>query len=370
MTYGMPRQPYVPSPGSAGELIAQQQLVARVRYKLGQISPRTVERWNMQHGRHLAGFGDSNATSPPWDPDFKTDFLQELEHEDDVFGSGIFDTYGRGPTINHEMGVFGDHPSLPGFIDREVPFAVSKDIYDITSGADVVSVPAGGMTYQEHGGLPVPYTWQGRKPLPPGRALPPPTPTDQPYVSLLPQSPIPTAVPPTGTFQPLPPPSATPYTPVPSPLFTPSDLMPQAQPFYPLPMSMTPTAVPMVQVNPYPQSSRQPVAQRVPGTPFSRVPMAIGHRPVPRTSTVMTGIVSTSLSTPPYAQVPSSTTSKPVPSRSIVMTSSPTRSIAAARALRGLGATDEPPGWGTYLFAGLLVGGAAALFFGATKIKV
>jgi hypothetical protein len=91
-------------------------------------------------------------------------FLRELEGEDDVYGSGIFDQSGRGPTVHATLGVFEDHPSLPGYVGREVQFAVSKEVADITSGADVVVVPGGGMSYQERGGKIVQYDRFGPTP--------------------------------------------------------------------------------------------------------------------------------------------------------------------------------------------------------------
>lgn len=88
------------------------------------------------------------------DPRYQSDELNELESQDDTFGSGIFDPGGRAATANTNMGVFASHYSLPGYAAREVPFTVSRDVTDITDNAEVVVVPGGGMVYvEEHGKL-------------------------------------------------------------------------------------------------------------------------------------------------------------------------------------------------------------------------
>jgi len=87
-----------------------------------------------------------------YDPMYRDTVLQQLEQEEDSFGSGIFDQTGRDATSNADLGVFASNYSLPGYIAREVPFTVSREIQDITDDAAVVTVPGGGLTYIERGG--------------------------------------------------------------------------------------------------------------------------------------------------------------------------------------------------------------------------
>jgi hypothetical protein len=369
LNYGAERQVYVPTPGFPGE--PTRSCVNLIRYKLGQISPRAQEQWNMAHGRHMAGLG-GNETQPPWDPEFRSDAMEQLEAEDDVHGSGIFDSYGRTPTVNHDLGVFADHPSLPGFIDREVQYAVSKDIYDITSGADVVTVAGGGMSYQERGGLPVPFDWQGRKPMPPARALPPPTNLAQPYVSLLPHAASAVRAPGKPVFRPLPAgarrsPGASPALRLPR--------GPAQSPFRPVPLSTTGREVPLRALPTVaPRGVSAAVAARglqVPAlAPFARLPMSVIPHVVASRATSQVAMPSVRLGSPmQFPMVPMSVTPQVVSRGSIVMKGVPGAVVPSA--MRGFGTEDSAaPGWGTYLFAGLLVGGAAAMFFGATKIKV
>lgn len=419
LSRGGGRQVYVPTPPFPGE--PTRYCVNLIRYKLGQVSPRTQERWNMAHGRHLAGLG-GNETEQPWDPEFRSEAMEQLEAEDDVHGSGIFDSYGRAPTVNHELGVFADHPSLPGFIDREVQYAVSKDIYDITSGADVVTVAGGGMSYQERGGLPVPFDWQGRKPLPPPRALPPPTSRTQGYVSLLPQAPSPVGPARQPVFRPLPGgarrgpvkaspvlrlptgPARAPFVPV--PMATGREIPMRALPTVALPSAtgarglQVPMLAPFsrlpMSVVPQPIMSRGTAQVAMPsvmlGVSSPRLlPMSVSPQVVGRTSTVMTGVPGQAVAAAtPTTLLPSAASAMiaaavaaakpavirtPAPSFTVSAYGPPAQPSAVATkplvSARGLGADDSAaPGWGTYLFAGLLVGSAAAMFFGATKIRV
>lgn len=127
---------------------------------IGQAAPLVRERMRAAHGRYLSGVegfsGDSVDGAVGTDPAYESEALDELESQDDVFGSGIFDQAGRGPTANSSTGVFASHYALPGFVAREVPFTVSKDITDVTDNADVVMVPGGGMTFAEVRGQMVP----------------------------------------------------------------------------------------------------------------------------------------------------------------------------------------------------------------------
>lgn len=156
---------------------------------VGQAAPLVRERMRSYHGRYMSGVegfsGDSVDGAVGTDPAYENEALDELEGQDDVFGSGIFDQAGRGPTANSSMGVFASHYALPGFVAREVPFTVSKDITDITDNADVVMVPGGGMTFAEVRGQMVPPSRRlGEPRRGNGLRVSGPTPRAQVYKSL------------------------------------------------------------------------------------------------------------------------------------------------------------------------------------------
>lgn len=282
-------QPYVPVDYAAGQLPTRDPITKNL-YRIGQTGPGTVRRWNMQHGRYLAGFG-SNETQPAYAAK-QDEYAQKLENEDDVKGSGIFDSYGRKATVHMDLGVFADHPSLPGYVDREVQFSVSKDVVDITSGADVVVVPAGGMTYQERGGVPVDF--DGRTPgndLKFSRV----TSSRDLYASTAPSAAVQTVVQKPGLMVPVP-----------------------------------------------PSVAMRPVGSR----DISRVG-------APQRGVKLNNVQRFTYSTPAVAPAHAQHATGPM--------------LAPQKALRGFGETPQPIGWGTYAFAGLLVGTAAAMVYGLVK---
>jgi len=112
---------------------------------LGQINPADRERLMMQHGRSLAGLGHTEGWAG--DSDYDNRSAETLEKQDDVVGSGVFDMPGHANTVHANLGVFADHPNLPGYLARELPFVPSKEIESIPSGAEVISIPGGGMTW-------------------------------------------------------------------------------------------------------------------------------------------------------------------------------------------------------------------------------
>jgi hypothetical protein len=119
----------------------------------GQISRTTGGRMRQEHGRYLGGLGGDAADGQTgYDPAYQEQSTYELEQQDDTFGSGIFDPGGRAGTNNPDMGVFASHYSWPGYLAREVPFTVSRDVSDITDDAEVVYVPGGGMAFVEEAG--------------------------------------------------------------------------------------------------------------------------------------------------------------------------------------------------------------------------
>lgn len=328
--YAPTRQAYVPPDGEP-PLTPTRDPITRHLYKIGQVGPNTEQEWMMHHGRYLAGLGGLNETQPPWDREFKETHTRELEEEDDVHGSGIFDTYGRQATVHTNMGVFADHPSVPGFIDREVQYAVNRNIADLPSGADVVTVAGGGMTYIERNRFPVPFDRTGPTPCPPELQPPPPTALDEVYASM-------------------------------SPIRRPSVPMlpggPRTRGGGP---AMGPPSAPGSQ----PMSGLGACPQRV-FTKFPPVPYATPQTPVPRAPLFMPAIVPNPVGTPYNPpRVPYNVPIKPFMLEDISMTAIRKKGVPAP--LMGLGAEEEKPGWPTYLFAGLLVGGSAALFFGARK---
>lgn len=147
------RQPYT------GEL-TNKDPISSVLARTGQANPLVRSAYMHEHGRFYSGFGTDVSLNDPFPGNANTgdveyadnDAMDQLEAEDDVAGSGIFDAPGRRSTIHSTLGVFADHPSLPGYAAREQLFAVSKDVVDPIHGADVVYLPAGGMTYVERGG--------------------------------------------------------------------------------------------------------------------------------------------------------------------------------------------------------------------------
>ena len=112
---------------------------------MGEINPRFRRQLNMEYGRQLAGFGATEGDAG--DSDYEAKTLSELEKQDDVVGSGVFDLPGHGATVHQTLGVFQDHPNLPGYIDREIPFRPSTEVVSEPSGAQVIVIPGGGMSY-------------------------------------------------------------------------------------------------------------------------------------------------------------------------------------------------------------------------------
>lgn len=402
MTYARMAQqnemPYVPVEGSQGE--PTQDYISRQLYKIGQVGPSAEADWMKAHGRYLSGIGGlgcgpcagkpmsglggENETQAPWDPEFRDGFMRELEREDDVYGSGIFDTYGRPGTVHPDMGLFADNPSVPGYIDREILYKVSPEISDITNGARVVVVAPGGMTYQEKNGRSVDF--EGDSPCPPMLRPELAPGIEDVYASMSPTPPIvaaPLLPPGVGPkFVPLPGPAASPYTPpVPkSPSGTPSS-------FTPIPFDRTSREVPFVNrwtpagLSPS-KTARMPAA--VPGIPFQQVPMNRASTRIGSRSIVNTGVAPAPFHGRSGPQVPMSTSATPVPTRDISRTGdrallvpAPQRrrvSTRPAAALRGFGVADAAPadtgiGVGTFLFAGAVLGVGAAMVYGAVKMK-
>lgn len=316
------RQPYVPT-----GLIPTKDPITSQLYKIGQVGPRTENRWMMQHGRFLSGFG-SNDTQPAFaaKPD---GYVESLEKDDDVYGSGVFDSYGRKPTVNPTLGVFADHPSIPGYIDREVQYAVSKDVVDITSGADVVVVPGGGLTYQERGGLPVPFDRTGEGPTRPSQYLEAGKKIDDVFIGLTDES----------------------YRP-PQHM---QNVMEELEISDTIGLSGSDSSFTPHLVH---AGQQAPVGQH---PSVALVPSNVSYSPVRSVDTSRVSDLLTSIPAHRPGQA------MRLPQRSIpAMTSSYTPRVAPMRALAGE-ETEEKYGVGTYLVAGLLVGAAAGMVYHATK---
>jgi hypothetical protein len=74
--------------------------------------------------------------------------LDILQQADDVVGNGIFDPHGSHGNIHPDQGVFADHQSLPGYVDREQFYAPSE-VQDATTDAQVMYVPGGAVGIDE-----------------------------------------------------------------------------------------------------------------------------------------------------------------------------------------------------------------------------
>lgn len=361
-----PNQAYAPADYSPGEpRLGYDDPVRKDLYRLGQVGPKTEDRWFMQHGRYLAGLG-ATETQPSWDARYQDVNLRELEDEDDVFGSGIFDTYGSEPTVHINMGVFADHPSLPGYIDREVQYEVNRNISDITSGADVVAVPGGGMTFMERQRFPVPFDRSGPTPCPPELRPPPPTPVQQVFATLTPQT-FPMD---RGGGPKLLPPAVPGRDREPAPV-TAGELLP------PTAATLRESKIPIGPMGAIPLSSRRGqwpgqvstvgmqniVNTGVMPSPLTRpfIPaelmasherLRVGQQPIGNM-----GVARQVLYAPPFrgfGQTP--TTPPPTTTPPLPPTPPPTSDTSV----------PKPLGWGTFVFAGLLVGVSAALLMGAT----
>lgn len=111
----------------------------------GEINPNSHRSLTMQYGRNLAGLGHTEGWNG--DSDYDDRDAEKLEKDDDVVGSGVFDMPGHKNTVHETLGVFADHPNLPGYLAREIPFMPSKEVESVPSGAEVIVVPGGGMTW-------------------------------------------------------------------------------------------------------------------------------------------------------------------------------------------------------------------------------
>lgn len=389
----LPYQPYVPAPGYVGE--PTRDPITTNLWRVGQVSHHAVQRWKQAHGRYLAGmegFGSMNGLGAmtnmeePFDPKFNSDGVSDLEKMDDVSGSGIFDAAGQGANLHREYGVFEDHASVPGYVQRENLFRVSKEVKAVND-ADVVIVPSGGMTFREQNGVPINYDardlpspcWPdafskvacrgGPSPLhpfvPPMEATAPATQVLAPpeIIVVEPPAPVRPMFPRTPGMGVRPGVRGEPRRPT-MPLRAAKTESPsRGTPMLAAPSSTTPTPV---RVSTEGRAGRPaPVHLRLLG------------QEQPRRAVLGVAQKNPELRAPAYqAGPPEAPKDRGVPfqaqSRGLLRMNTqdvgvPLRPVRASRAL---GAEDDAPGVGTYIFFGALIGGAIAMLKGASSIKV
>jgi hypothetical protein len=107
-------------------------------------SSPSYSRYAGTRGRALAGVNTMNA-EPIKDYANELDLLQVA---DDVTGNGMFDPPGTQGNVHPDYGIFADHQSLPGYIDREMFYSASE-VRDATTGQPVMYVPGGAVAIDE-----------------------------------------------------------------------------------------------------------------------------------------------------------------------------------------------------------------------------
>jgi len=102
------------------------------------------------HGRNLAGMDSSNFDRKNAEGiETYPNELNALSVSDDIVGNGVFDPNDTHGNIHPEDGIFQDHQSLPGYIDRD-KFYAKSEVRDLTQpNAYTVYVPGGAVSFQE-----------------------------------------------------------------------------------------------------------------------------------------------------------------------------------------------------------------------------
>ena len=153
----------------------------------GQLNPAFANQYAAQNGRYLSGLGAAPQMNEQVIERDEHAEIYDLEAQDDVLGSGVFDPFRRPGTANTNTGVFTSHYSLPGYDARAIPFTVDSDVTDLTDDASIVHVPGGGMAYVEAKGKLVGPACPAPGPPPHPQLRPaPPGGRDQTYVNLTP----------------------------------------------------------------------------------------------------------------------------------------------------------------------------------------
>lgn len=96
------------------------------------------------HGRNLAGVDDMNSEGIDTYPNE----LNSLAAADDTAGNGVFDPNDSHGNVHPNEGVFADHLSLPGYIDRD-QFYRPSEVNDIPGGGKTMYVPGGAVSFQQ-----------------------------------------------------------------------------------------------------------------------------------------------------------------------------------------------------------------------------
>jgi len=164
----------------------------------GELTGPDRARAAAEHGRYLSGVSNMpTQLAPSGNTPPSENLVEHAEHaeifdmeaQDDVLGSGIFDPSDRGGTANRNAGVFASKNSLPGYLAREVPFTASTEVTDLADGAAVVTVPAGGMAYVERDGHIADMNYPGPIPQPPLMLPAAQTTRNEPYAMTGPATP-------------------------------------------------------------------------------------------------------------------------------------------------------------------------------------
>lgn len=70
--------------------------------------------------------------------------LAILAEADDVVGNGVFDPHGSHGNVHPDQGIFQDHQSIPGYMERD-KFYTPSEVVDVTTGKPVMYVPGGAV---------------------------------------------------------------------------------------------------------------------------------------------------------------------------------------------------------------------------------
>jgi hypothetical protein len=355
----------------------------------GQLNPVLANHYAAEHGRYLSGLGAAPRMKEQVIERDEHAEIYDLEQQDDVLGSGVFDPYHRPGTANTNTGVFTSHYSLPGYDARAVPFTVDSDVTDLTDDASIVHVPGGGMAYVEAKGRLVGPACPAMPPPPPGLTPARPTGRDQTYVDLTPCPPKGWDVesllqqaehqPSNRRLPSFPEPAGLPQFPHPGYMPPPANIPPAGPgaPGVSLPVptliqgnpNVAATTLPELGPAPYVSASAsssrgRPVRPPLSGLgspAFPHVPGARCNYPFPPGHPARQPLWSVEQlpTRPRYRSVPGSPAHRRVSPRSMV------NPMGARLAM---GAADSgPPTWPMYLGAGIVAGVALRLFAGTIK---
>jgi hypothetical protein len=116
-----------------------------VSLRPGGMNPR-FNVFASAHGRQLAGLGGIDNMNAEGIENYPNE-LDLLAAADDVTGNGVFDPNLTHGNVHTDEGVFADHQSLPGYIER-TKFYSPSEVTDLTTGLPVNYVPGGAVSFQ------------------------------------------------------------------------------------------------------------------------------------------------------------------------------------------------------------------------------